>query len=96
MSGGFAAKDIPDVEMLQAVENARLAFGGAWAVRNRDLDPKHFPDIPMKVCQAKRRQLIKRGLMDGCTCGCRGDFTLTDKGREYLAAANPENGGEDG
>lgn len=81
------AKDIPDVAMLQAVENARIAFGGAWAIRNRDLDPKHFPGVPEKVCQAKRAKLIKRGLMQGCTCGCRGDFTLTDAGYEVLDSA---------
>ncbi len=27
---------------------------------------------------------IKKGLVDGCTCGCRGDFELTDKGKELI------------
>ena len=30
------------------------------------------------------KQLIKRGLADGCTCGGRGDFEITDKGVGYI------------
>jgi hypothetical protein len=33
---------------------------------------------------AKMRSLLKRGLVDGCCCGCRGDFELTAKGRAAL------------
>ena len=29
---------------------------------------------PEKVIRAKAWRLIKRGLIDGCCCGCRGDF----------------------
>lgn len=32
--------------------------------------------IPEKVFLAKSRTLIRRGLIDGCACGCRGDFTI--------------------
>lgn len=53
-------------------------------------DLKHyFPQFPEKVILAKARQLIKRGLVDGCTCGCRGDFELTEKGYEYLDVIDP-------
>lgn len=38
-----------------------------------------LPDFPVKVVKAKLYQMIRAGLIDGCTCGCRGDFTL--KGR---------------
>lgn len=37
---------------------------------------------PANLQLAKMQSLIDRGLVDGCTCGCRGDFELTDKGRE--------------
>lgn len=40
---------------------------------------------PEKVQRAKAAALIRRGLLDGCTCGCRGDFEITDKGRAWLA-----------
>ena len=35
-------------------------------------------DIPDQLVLAKMRQLIKRGLVDGCGCGCRGEFRLPD------------------
>lgn len=30
--------------------------------------------IPEKVVLAKAKRLIERGLINGCACGCRGDF----------------------
>lgn len=30
--------------------------------------------IPQKVIRAKAKRLIGRGLINGCACGCRGDF----------------------
>ena len=42
-----------------------------------------------KLVLAKCRGLIDRGLLNGCTCGCRGDFELTDKGERFLAEAVP-------
>lgn len=36
------------------------------------------PPIPEKVVLAKARRLVKRGLIDGCCCGCRGDFRIND------------------
>jgi hypothetical protein len=38
-----------------------------------------------KLILAKMRQLMKRGLVDGCGCGCRGDFEITPKGEEWLS-----------
>lgn len=35
-----------------------------------------LPDVPPKVVLAKLRSMIKRKLLNGCTCGCRGDFEL--------------------
>ncbi len=40
---------------------------------------------PKKLILAKMSQLIKKGLINGCTCGCRGDFEITPKGEEYLS-----------
>jgi hypothetical protein len=34
--------------------------------------------VPEKVVRAKAKRLIKRGLIDGCACGCRGDFRIRD------------------
>ena len=41
-------------------------------------------ETPERLGLAKMRMLIRRGLVDGCCCGCRGDFELTDKGRLFL------------
>ncbi len=42
-------------------------------------------DIPDGALLAKLDALIRRGLLTGCACGCRGDFGLTEKGRLLLA-----------
>lgn len=34
--------------------------------------------IPEKVVRAKAKRLITRGFVDGCACGCRGDFTAVE------------------
>ncbi|MGY7979275.1 hypothetical protein L1R13_16680 [Klebsiella pneumoniae] len=35
---------------------------------------------------AVMKNLISKGLVDGCCCGCRGDFVLTEKGVEMVSA----------
>ena len=47
-------------------------------------------EVPYKVGRAAMANLIKRGLVNGCTCGCRGDFEITDKGREVLELNKPQ------
>lgn len=71
------AKDIPDIDILTEIERRRSVEGcpafywwDGW---------KNFPP---KAVLAKCASLIKRGLLEGCACGCRGDFTLTQKGRD--------------
>lgn len=83
-------KDIPDRPVLKFLRDKASNIGAGW----HDLKPRaHFmptvrdampPDIPDKLALAKMDMLIKRGLVDGCACGCRGDFSLTDKGRKFL------------
>lgn len=41
---------------------------------------------PPRLVLAKMKRLCARGFIDGCPCGCRGDFVLTDKGRAFIAA----------
>lgn len=40
--------------------------------------------LPIKLRLSVMRNLINRGLVAGCPCGCRGDFEITPKGLEYL------------
>ena len=73
------ASDISDATMLDAVARFLHEHGKPWAT-TWDLQ-EMFPEFPLKVVVAKCGQLIWRGLMNGCTCGCRGDFRLTHAGR---------------
>lgn len=33
-----------------------------------------FCPVPAKVVMAKLRKLVRSGKVEGCACGCRGDF----------------------
>lgn len=83
------AADIDDARFLRAVDTEQRAGKGAYRTEHLpwavwwDVE-QHFPGVPLKVLVAKARRLIDRKLMDGCTCGCRGDLELTDAGREQL------------
>ena len=68
------AADIDDKAFLQACRDAAIGRGlGAmsWNVADR-------LGVPYKVALAKARKLIRRGLLDGCACGCRGDWLPVD------------------
>ena len=78
-------KDIPDRPILELLEKS-IGEWHNWCFGN-DLDvrrvmPKNTPD---KLALAKMRQMMRRGVVDGCSCGCRGDFEITKKGIEELA-----------
>ena len=32
--------------------------------------------LPNKLVRSKARSLIRRGRLEGCPCGCRGDFVV--------------------
>lgn len=77
------ASDISDVDFLQAVFAAGEGHPAHWAY-TWDL-AESFPMFPYKVVHAKARKLLKRRLLTGCGCGCRGDWELTESGIELLA-----------
>ncbi len=63
------ASDISDAEFIAA-----LNPDGKWT--NLD-DIAERLNVPWKVAKAKARTMIlKRKTVDGCYCGCRGDFHL--------------------
>lgn len=73
MDKSIQAKHIDDAEFLSFIaqinkEEDRWAY--TWDF------PDYAPDVPIKVLLAKCKSLIKRGLLTGCTCGCRGDFEI--------------------
>ncbi|QQV92673.1 hypothetical protein SEA_PSYCHO_71 [Mycobacterium phage Psycho] len=92
------ARDIPDTVFLHAVFAGQRVMHGA-AMRQDvtrilgGLAPDapvladEVPGAPWKVVIAKFRRVNGRGLVDGCDCGCRGDWELTEKGRRVLLLA---------
>lgn len=69
------AKDIPDTAILSRIRSIWGGFAMLWEI---------WPELPEKLVRAKLRKLYFRDLINGCPCGCRGDFQLTIKGEEYL------------
>lgn len=97
-NGRPQAKDIADADALAAVVDCM----DHPAIPKTDTDPgcegRHGPasrwavadrlGFPREVVLAKLRSLVKRKLVTGCTCGCRGDFELTKGGEAVLAGPN--------
>ncbi len=79
-------KDIPDLPILEFLHRHHGRWA-TWFGNQYDNSVTHaMPSwIPEKLALAKMKVLIRRGLVDGCDCGCRGDFVLTEKGEKELA-----------
>lgn len=69
-------KDIPDEVFLEAVRRSPGTPNCGWRTRwnVREVLEQEVGPVPENLFMAKARRLIARGLMDGCACGCRGDF----------------------
>jgi hypothetical protein len=90
-------KDIPDRPIVQFIADLQGNWGTwfSWIddatgdlVIPENSVVKAMPNgagLPDKLVLAKIARLMKRGLIDGCPCGCRGDYELTSKGREFIA-----------
>jgi hypothetical protein len=74
-------KDIDDAALVRFVADKQRELG-TW-VCVWDLEPP-YSELPDRLFRAKMGKLIKKGYLTGCNCGCRGDYELTTKGREYL------------
>lgn len=81
------AKDIPEQPILDFLDGP---YDG-WPVKGwatwfwDEKHPENYPNsvlhamphgTPVKVALAKMRAMIKKKLITGCCCGCRGDFQL--------------------
>ena len=64
--------DIADDEFLSIVQE----------INNNENRSAHIGDmeerlsVPLKLVLSKARRLIRRGVLDGCWCGCRGSFQI--------------------
>lgn len=81
MNKEFQAKDIPDQPILDFLSTCVERFsrpGCAYIGFDNSVSqamPEWAQQRP-KLVRAKMQSLIKRGLVSGCCCGCRGDFYL--------------------
>ncbi len=75
------AKHLDTKKIIEFVAD-RLIREDCWTTFY-ELEPA-FPDIPRKLFLAKMRGLIGKGLLDGCGCGCRGDFEMTSAGWRFI------------
>ena len=76
------AADIDGLQLLHLIAHI-------YATENRpaqiwDLGPR-YPYMPWRVVLAKLRRLAAAGYIEGCDCGCRGDWMITSKGAATLA-----------
>ncbi len=70
-----AAKNISDELALSAIRAKRGMYGvSEWATL-WDIQ-QYLDQYPPKVVKAKLKSLVKRRVIDGCACGCRGDFNI--------------------
>lgn len=83
------ASDIPERPILEFL--AKSKHWCNWFPTKLGVEPNPnsifhaMPEgTPPKVGLAKMKAMIKKKLVDGCACGCRGDFVITDLGRETL------------
>jgi hypothetical protein len=81
----FQAKDISDFAFFNALDaectrkRLELDTPSPWVFTWELERSPWLAGLPLKVIVAKAASLIRRGLLDGCTCGCRGDFERTTK-----------------
>lgn len=63
--------DLPDAVVLDIIATSLRPLGATILEVFEAL-----PTYPQKLVRAKLSKLIRRRLVMGCTCGCRGDFTV--------------------
>jgi hypothetical protein len=87
------ASDITDEEFVRAVDRVQHSQPRPhpdylpWATWMALGEQAELRCVPPKVALAKSRKVLKRGLVTGCGCGCRGDFEVTAAGLGLLVPA---------
>jgi hypothetical protein len=82
-------KDIPDRTILEMLAKNPTQWHN-WCGTQWNVTEAMPPGIPPKLVLAKMSMLIRRGVVDGCPCGCRGDFVITEKGLAEISSPNVE------
>lgn len=79
-------KDIPDEPILRFLAQRPGVWHNWYFGDEMDVSQVMPVGLPRKLVLAKMRMMIRRGVVDGCPCGCRGDFEITEKGKKLLEA----------
>lgn len=77
-------KDVPTKPILERILEVGVAGFDKENISGKSVFLGFPNGAPSNLVLAKMKNLIKRGLVDGCACGCCGHFTLTDAGRDSL------------
>jgi hypothetical protein len=77
-------KDIPDKPILSFLAKNPDKWHNWYFGNEFDVGLAMPANTPEKLKLAKMRMMIRRGAVDGCDCGCRGDFVITEKGLSEL------------
>ena len=78
-------KDIPDrpiLELLAARSPEKTELSKNTS--GQSIEDVVSESVPKRLLLAKMRQLIRRGLVDGCSRGGCGDFAITEQGRQEV------------
>lgn len=82
-------KDVPDKPILEFLHQ-RMKDGKIWCCWydgfENSIGQAMPHNTPEKIRKSKMAKLIKRGLVSGCYCGCRGDYEITNKGIDWLSS----------
>jgi hypothetical protein len=69
------AKNITDQAIFKAIEAKRYEWAKAFPMAAWWDIADCLSQFPPKVVRAKLASMVKRKVLKGCPCGCRGDFT---------------------
>lgn len=75
------AKDVPEHVILNVLESAPHHWWSSWRGFGEYSLPDAAPElaaVPWKVLNAKLDNMQRRGVIDGCSCGCRGDWHIQE------------------
>lgn len=78
-------KDIPDEPILRFLAQRPGVWHNWYFGDEKDVTQVMPVGTPEKLVLGKMRMLMRRDLVDGCACGCRGDFEITQKGLDFLS-----------
>ena len=78
-------KDIPDRPILEFLAQKPEKFHTWCDWEGMDVKVAMPEGVPHKLAWAKMNRLMKRKLVDGCDCGCRGDYVITRKGLAFVS-----------